>query len=359
MSLRARVAVAVAASVWMSLAVAVMIVRAAGGLTDALPLGGLVVAGAGATVTALALTSLLVARAFSPLRRLHEVAETAVVSGEGPAQIKGDWGNDEAGRLAASFNRVVTRLEAMVHDQKRLLADTSHELRNPLTVIRTNIDMLGKPLDEATRREVADETEREVVRMIALVEDLTLLARTENVRPTRMAPVRLDRLAREAVERLRPIAGTRTFEIVETEPAPVVLGDEDRLRQVLINLLGNAVRYTGVQGRIVVEVAREEGVAVLRVRDDGVGMAPEHLPHVFERFYRADPSRGRATGGSGLGLAIVKALAEAHGGKVEVESALGQGAIFTVRLPLENGEAARVTRPMPGVRGASSIAGDA
>ena len=298
----------------------------------------------------ISVTLWVLSRGLAPLRRVAETAEDIVSSGDVSKRVEGGTGDDEVGRIAASFNEVVSAIESTLVAQRRLLADTSHELRNPLTVVRTNVDMLGKPLDEQTRREVADETEREIQRLIALVEDLSLLSRAEGTRPVRMEPVRLDRLAREAVERLRVLAGTRTLEVEEHEPPAVVLGDEDRLRQVLVNLVSNAIRYTAADGHIVVAVERRGDKGVVAVRDSGIGISAEHLPHVFERFYRADAARGRGTGGSGLGLAIVKAIVEAHHGQVEAESEPGKGSVFTVSIPTEDADRPRITNLMPVVR---------
>jgi heavy metal sensor kinase len=298
----------------------------------------------------LAVTLLLLSRGLAPLRRVAETAERIIASGDVSQRVETDRAEDEVGRIATSFNEVVAKIESLLLAQKRLLADTSHELRNPLTVVRTNVDFLAKDLDAATRQEVAEETEREIRRMIALVEDLMALSKAESTQPVRMEPVRLDRLAREAVERLLPLAGGRAIDLLESEARPVVRGDEDRLRQVLINLITNAIRYTDPGGRIEVGVERRDGNGVVVVRDNGIGIAAEHLPHLFDRFYRVDSARSRSTGGSGLGLAIVKAIVDAHGGRVEVESRVGEGSAFRVRIPLEETEKPRITNLMPVVK---------
>lgn len=345
MSLRARVSAALAVTLVVAFGVGRLVERLAAEVPGAPWL--LVSARVGLLVLTIAVTLWVLSRGLAPLRRVAETAEEIIASGDVSKRVEGETGDDEVGRIAASFNQVVAKLESILLTQRRLLADTSHELRNPLTVIRTNVDMLGKPLDEETRREVADETEREIRRVITLVEDLTLLSKTENTRPVRMAPVRLDHVVTEAVEHLRPLAAGRALEVVTSGVPPVVLGDEDRLRQIVVNLVANAIRYTGPAGRIVVTVERRRDTGVVAVRDDGIGIAPEHLPHVFERFYRADAARARATGGSGLGLAIVKALVESHHGKVEVESVVEKGSVFTVSIPTEDAERPRITHLMP------------
>lgn len=288
----------------------------------------------------------LLSRGLRPLRTVAATAERIVESGDVSQRVEGSEGLDEVGRIENSFNAVVAKVESLLQAQKRLLADTSHELRNPLTVVRNNVDFLRKPLDSATRLEVAEETEMEVKRMIALVEDLMLLSKAEGTRQMHVEPVSLDRLANEAVERMKASSGGRTVELVEAA-TPVVLGDEDRLRQIFTNLISNAIRYTNAGGRIVVRVERRKDMGVIVVADDGIGVAPEHLPHIFERFYRVDSARSRATGGSGLGLSIVKALVDAHRGHIQVESKLGQGTTFTVSIPLEDAEKPRITNLMP------------
>lgn len=306
-------------------------------------------------VTVLSLITLAVvvhrARAqVALLRRVARTAEEIVASGDASKRVEISQSEvDDAARIARAFNMGVERLEGILEAQRLMLADTSHELRNPLTVIRTNVDLLGKPLDEETRREVAEETEREIARLITLVEDLSLLSKTQST-PLRLEPVRLDVLARETVDKMRVLAVHRTLSMDDGGAEPLVLGNPERLRQVLVNLIGNALRYTEHGGNIVVSVGQRAGLGVLEVRDDGIGIAAEHLPRLFDRFYRIDSARARSTGGSGLGLAIVKALAEAHHGRVEVESTLGKGSVFRVFIPLEETATSRVTRPMPPVK---------
>ncbi|NDD29668.1 MAG: hypothetical protein EB084_15525 [Proteobacteria bacterium] len=306
-------------------------------------------------VTVLSLITLAVvvhrARAqVALLRRVVRTAEEIVASGDASKRVEISQSEvDDAARIARAFNKGVERLEGILEAQRLMLADTSHELRNPLTVIRTNVDLLGKPLDEETRREVAEETEREIARLITLVEDLSLLSKTQST-PLRLEPVRLDVLARETVDKMRVLAVHRTLSMDDGGAEPLVLGNPERLRQVLVNLIGNALRYTEHGGNIVVSVGQRDDMGVVEVRDDGIGIAAEHLPRLFDRFYRIDSARARSTGGSGLGLAIVKALAEAHHGRVEVESTLGKGSVFRVFIPLEETVTPRITRPMPPVQ---------
>ena len=240
----------------------------------------------------------------------------------------------EIGRLSQSFNRMLNRVRVLLEAQRQLLADTSHELRNPLTVIRTNLDLLKRDLDPRTRQEAATETEQEAERMSRLVTDLLLLARQDATAHRDLVPIRLDALAHDAVERFRQLAPDHSVASGQVDGI-VLYGDPDRLRELLDNLLDNAVRYTPAGGKVTVSVSRAGSSAQLIVDDTGVGIPPEHLERIFDRFYRVDPARSRATGGTGLGLAIVKHVAESLGGRVHAESKPGRGSRFVVTLPAE------------------------
>jgi len=290
----------------------------------------LIVGGSVVLLAALVATWIAVSRALDPLERIATTAERIARTGDVDVRVLVRT-SGEVERLRVAFNRMVDRVRRVLDAQRQLLADTSHELRNPLTVIRTNLDLLGRDLDAATRAEVVAETEEEAELMTRLVADLLFLSRAE-AESVEHRPVRLDEVVRETVERFRQLVPDR--EIVLDAPAALpVLGDEDRLRQLLTNLVENALRFTPPPGRVTVSALDAGGRARLVVEDTGVGIAPEHLPRIFDRFYRVDPARSRATGGTGLGLAIVRRIAESHGGTVRVESEPGKGARFTVTLP--------------------------
>jgi heavy metal sensor kinase len=295
----------------------------------------LVAGGSAALLGTSVATWLLVGRALAPLGRIAAAAERIAATGNVNVRVPAPSGG-EVGQLGRSFNRMVERLQRLLESQRQLLADTSHELRNPLTVIRTNLDLLGRDLDEDTRREVAAETEEEAERMSRLVADLLFLARQEATAAGELAPFHLDALARDVVEQFRQISPEHSIALTHAEPL-VVRGDPERIRQLLANLLDNAVRYTPPVpgGTVTVAVHRSGSDAQVVVEDTGVGIAPEHLPRIFDRFYRVDPARSRATGGTGLGLAIVKHVAQAHGGRVTAESEVGRGSRFVVTLPAE------------------------
>ncbi|ADB77206.1 sensor histidine kinase [Geodermatophilus obscurus] len=300
------------------------------------------------------------------LRPLTEVERTAAAIAAGDLSQRVPAGDDrtEVGRLATALNGMLSRIEYGFRAQqaseeqarasetrmRRFVADASHELRTPLTSIRGFAELyrqgaVGSP--EETAR-LMQRIESEGARMGVLVEDLLQLARLDQQRPLTITPVDLAEVAGDAVHDARALQPDRplTLHLDESlSEVPVVLGDEARLRQVLGNLVTNALVHTPPTAPVTVTVSDEPaagdgpadgddgGVVVLRVADEGPGMAPEDAARVFERFYRADPSRARTAGGTGLGLAIVSALVAAHRGTVHLDTAPGRGAVFTVRLP--------------------------
>ena len=231
---------------------------------------------------------------------------------------------DEVGELAARFNAMLDTLEGSIAAQRQLVADASHELRTPVTSLRTNIEVLAENrLEPAERARLVADVQAQSEELSALVADLIELARGDQPSPVH-EDVRLDALVAEAVERARRHAPGVRFETA-LEPA-VVDGVPDRLARAVNNLLDNAARH----GRTVVVAVDPSG---LRVRDDGGGISPEDLPHIFDRFYRGADARGRP--GTGLGLAIVRQVAEQHGGSVSAANVDG-GASFELRLPATN-----------------------
>ncbi|MEI6045665.1 MAG: ATP-binding protein [Chloroflexota bacterium] len=258
-----------------------------------------------------------------------------------PNRTKGKL--DEIGQLSATFNQMIEELSRVFENNRQFMADTSHELRSPLTVIRGNLNLLRRGLDKASAEEAIAEAEEEAERLSLLVGDLLLLAQTESERVVEYQPVQLDQLMLRVVRRAEQLvqAQQKNLEIkLESNQPALVMGDEMRLLQVINNLVENAARYTPDQGQIILRLEREPETALISVRDTGIGIPPEHLPRLFERFYRVDKARSRALGGSGLGLAIVKYLTEAHGGQVRVESVVGKGTLFEICLPLSTGNKA-------------------
>jgi two-component system OmpR family sensor kinase len=297
------------------------------------------------------------------LRRLTEVERTAeaIAAGDLSQRVAVQDDHTEVGRLGTSLNTMLGQIEGAFRAQelseqnariseermRRFVADAGHELRTPLTSVRGFAELyrLGAVTGEADLSRVMRRIEDEASRMGLLVEDLLLLARLDQQRPLEHQPVELLAIATDAVTDLHALHPERPVRLLTDSLAepPVVMGDEGRLRQVLGNLLGNAVTHTPEATLVRVRIATEGPFAIMEVSDEGPGMRPEDTARVFERFFRADPSRVRSSGGSGLGLSIVAALVAAHGGTVEARSTLGVGTSFTVRIPLAGAQ--RPTSP--------------
>ncbi len=279
-------------------------------------------------------------KALAPMERLRRsTREITAVRLDRRLSVRN--AHDELGRLTATINDMIARLERSFAEVRRFTADASHEMRTPLAVIRNEAEVaLARPIGEEGCRNLLGSILEEVDRLTRLTDQLLTLARedADAVLPPQAA-VDLAALVRSVVETMRPLAESRGVALTAEAEGPVeVRGDEARLRQVLYNLLDNAIKYTPEGGAVAVRCGRDGGEAVLAVRDTGVGIPPEHLHRVFDRFYRADKARTREQGGAGLGLSIARSIAAAHGGRIELESALGKGATFIVRLP-EGGKA--------------------
>ena len=243
---------------------------------------------------------------------------------------------DEIGRLAIVLNDLLERLHHAFISQQRFLADAAHELKTPIAILRTNWeDELNNPelSVEIKERFVADiET---ITRLSRVINDLLLLSQTESREKSfSFESLSFDDLVKDVADDVRVLAEMKQQQLTSDNIEPVkIFGDRDRLYQLVFNLLDNAVKYSGVDGSIDVDLSVADGWAKLSVRDNGLGIPPADLPHVFERFYRVDQGRSRQTGGSGLGLAIAKMITETHRGRISVRSELNSGTVFTVRLP--------------------------
>jgi two-component system, OmpR family, sensor kinase len=277
------------------------------------------------------------------LRPLDAIGATAaaIAGGELSRRIERADDRTEVGRLGLALNAMLAQIEAAFKAReaserklRRFVADASHELRTPLTAVRAYAELFTR--GAATRPDDLERSmtgiTRESERMSLLVDDLLLLARLDEGRPLVQEPVALEEIVHEAVETARMVDPERPLE-VELEPLAVV-GDRDRLRQIVDNLLANVRAHTAPATPVQVRLVREGSYARITVADSGPGMTEEQAAHVFERFYRADESRARASGGVGLGLSIVAAVAEAHGGAVSVDSTLGKGSVFHIDIPL-------------------------
>ncbi|HYM41590.1 MAG TPA: ATP-binding protein [Steroidobacteraceae bacterium] len=285
---------------------------------------------------------LLVHRALEPVERIALKAEEITqhsLSERLPVVESGD----ELERLSLSLNRMISRLEDALRGSKQFVADASHELRTPLTVMRGELEGLAQDarLPREARESLGSVLE-EVERLAEIVESLFALSRLD-AGEAGGAWQRFDlaELAATTAEQMSLLATDKEISVAcDSSSGVAVEGDRARLKQVVVNLLDNAIKYTPRGGHVALSVRREGAWAVLEVTDDGPGIAPEAVPHVFKRFFRADSSRSREPGGAGLGLAIVQSICAAHGAEVEAISTPGKGSTFRVRHPLA-AEAAR------------------
>ncbi|WP_332519906.1 HAMP domain-containing sensor histidine kinase [Speluncibacter jeojiensis] len=294
---------------------------------------------------------LVVRRSLEPLTEVEKTA-AAIAEGDLHSRVpEGDSGT-EVGRLFKSINGMLTQIQRAFaateeseaaarrseEKMRRFITDASHELRTPLTTIRGFAELYRQGAARDTGL-LMKRIEGEASRMGILVEDLLMLARLDAQRPLERLPVDLLVLATDAVHDAKAVDPVRTIrlEVVDGPGTPEVLGDDARLRQVLGNLVSNALRYTPVSATVTIRVGTSATEAFLEVADNGPGLSAEDAERVFERFYRADTSRTRESGGTGLGLSIVAALVAAHDGTVTLDSAPGRGATFRVTLPRPHG----------------------
>ena len=248
---------------------------------------------------------------------------------------------DELGQLATAFNKLLARLNTSFDQQRQFMADASHELRTPLSVIHANTEITLEHSEGSVDeyREALASIQRQTQRLMRLVEDMFTLARADaGRRPLHRSVFYLDELVSETTEAARVLATRKsvTVEVADAVETPF-RGDEVLLRQMLLNLLDNAIRHTPSGGRVCVSLAQNDSHFEITVADNGAGIPLEAQPHIFERFYRADESRSRATdgGGAGLGLAIARWVAEAHEGRLELRRSDVSGSIFAITLPLQ------------------------
>ena len=277
------------------------------------------------------------------LRPLEKIGHTAadIAAGDLSRRVEPADERTEIGRLGLALNAMLAQIERAFAERtasedrlRRFLADASHELRTPLTSIRGYAELFRRGASERPDdlAKSMQRIEQEAGRMGILVEDLLLLARLDQGRPLEKRAVDLADLASDAVADARAVDRSRTIALSSNGPV-VVQGDETRLRQVLANLLTNALHHTPSGTPVEVEVGQQNGTASVSVADHGPGLPPADAGKIFERFYRADPSRARESGGVGLGLSIVDAITKAHDGTVSVEQTPGGGATFRLRLP--------------------------
>lgn len=280
----------------------------------------------------------LARKSLAPITLMNK--QTQRISAESlSARLDVANGRDEVGRLALTINALLGRLDAAFQEQRRFIADASHELRTPLAVLRgeTEVALQQERAVSEYKQSLAlikDEAER----LSRIVEDLFLLARQPVDAPSlTREPVRLDQLVTDCARAASVLAGQKGvgLKLNENPAAITVMGDDEMLKRMLLNLLDNAVKYTPEGGAISLDLGSANGDAWIVVTDTGVGIAAADQPRIFDRFYRVDKARSRALGGAGLGLSIARWIVEGHGGTLSVESTPGKGSAFTVELPLK------------------------
>jgi signal transduction histidine kinase len=283
------------------------------------------------------LVSLLLSRGVVAPVRVLTTASQRIADGHYAERVQ-STGSDELGQLAHSFNQMAEKLEQVETMRRQLIGDVSHELRTPLTAIKGSIEGLMDgvlPANPETYQQIHQEADR----LARLVDDLQELSRVEaKAYPLDIRPVAVSALLQTTLKRFSAQTQARGIELIEDLPQnlPAVLADQDRVTQVLTNLVGNALQYTSRGGRVTILCARRGNEIHISIVDTGIGIPAEHLPHLFTRFYRVDKSRSRqAGGGSGIGLTIARHLVEAHGGRIWAESdGEGMGSTFTFTLPV-------------------------
>jgi signal transduction histidine kinase len=295
----------------------------------------------GYAVTASVLAALLVSwflsrRIVAPVRTLTDASQR-IADGHYAERVNVD-GTDEIAQLATRFNQMATQLEQIESMRRQLIGDVTHELRTPLTSIKGYMEGLVDGVLPATP-ETFNQIHHEADRLSRLVDDLQELSRVEaKAYSLDLRSIAVSNLAQTTVKRLSPQATAKRITLRSSLPAdlPPVQADEDRITQVLVNLVANAIQYTPEGGEVTISAARQADEIHISVKDTGIGIPPEHLTNLFTRFYRVDKSRSRnAGGGSGIGLTIARHLVEAHGGRIWAESkGDGQGSIFTFSLKI-------------------------
>lgn len=279
---------------------------------------------------------LLVRRALRPVEEITRRAEL-ITSRNLSERLPVPTTGDEFEHLSQALNRMITRLDDAFQHNRRFLADASHELRTPLTVLRGELESLVQEKCLAAEyRERLGSTLEEAERLARIVEGLFAIARLDaGEAQAEWARFDLSQLVAATADQMELLAEDKNLKVISAGTRGVwVVGDRARLKQVVVNLLDNAIKYTPGGGEVGLTVAVQNGKAVLEVTDNGMGIPAEALPHVFERFFRVDKARSRALGGAGLGLPIVKSICTAHGGTVEVHSTSEHGSCFRVELPL-------------------------
>ena len=277
-------------------------------------------------------------RALQPIEKITNTARE-ITAKDLSKRLDYRGAMDEVGRLAQTFDQMLTRLQSSFERERRFTADAAHELRTPLTVLKGQIDVtLSRPRNSVEYENKLRELSVQVDRLIRLSNALLFLSRSSQDQiPFQPSLVNLRELLDVLIEQLQPLAEEKELKlIVQISNEAVVYGDHDHLIRLFINLLENALKYTPPNGEVTVTAMKESDEIQIAVHNTGPGISQEHLPHLFERFYRVDEDRSSQTGGSGLGLAIAHEIVNRHGGEIEAQSSPNQGVTISVRLPLSN-----------------------
>lgn len=301
------------------------------GLRWLLVLGGIAAIGGVSIASAAAAR-----RVLRPVADMTETARAIALSKGFSRRLEAPSERDELGQLATTFNEMLSSLEHAYDSQRRFTADASHEIRAPLTAIRGNLELIERIPDMSPddRERAVGQALREVERLARLVNDLLGLARADAGQAIRSDPVELDTVAIEVQREASHLSDVVSVEITHVMPA-VVRGDRDRLKELFLVLTDNAVRYTPPGGSVTIDLRSDGPWVTFVVEDTGIGIDAADLPHVFERFWRADRARSRDSGGTGLGLAIARWIVDHHNGEIHMSSLPGRGTRVTVRLPAD------------------------
>ena len=292
----------------------------------------LLIGGAAVVFFVASLSALYLTRtAVNPVAEITRTAEAIYLQGDLSRRISVGTGKDDLSALGRTFNRMLDHIEDSVESQRRFVGDASHELKTPLTVIRGNAELLGR--DPSGSDETASQAiTREADRMQRIVNDLLAVAELDAPGELKFEPVNLRALTARVLADLAPVAAGRSLTVAGADAA-WVFADADKIERALRNLVQNAITATAGDGVIQIRLIARDRTVALIVSDNGPGIPPDHLPHVFDRFYRVDAARSRAGGGTGLGLTIVRSVAETHGGSVEARVGNLGGAEVEIRLP--------------------------
>jgi len=273
------------------------------------------------------------------LSKVNQVTEIArkISADRLSARLPSHDVDDEIGRLIETFNGMIVRLDSSFEQMKQFSTDASHELRTPLTVMRTQLETaLSSRMSPSETKKIVARCLDEAIRMGSILENLSLLGRGDAGQASiRRERVRLDDLLKDTYEETIILASQKAIEVkIENTANVMIWGDKQRLRQMILNLVDNAIKYSGEKTLITLSLSQTDGEASMVVRDQGIGIPRSETARIFDRFYRVDRARSRTLGGSGLGLAIVKWIVDAHDGKISVKSNMNKGSEFTVSLPV-------------------------